>query len=142
MAGGDKRQQLVKQITTATGVVYNQLGRLGMIDKKFATTEAYYLEQITSNIRAGNNTRAKTFATELGNMRRLRRTTQHTGIAKWPTSIVERDVLGRGELGCERLVQPFSKGANEGQGVTLSCSRIRCNDREEAEELLEPVSAE
>lgn len=81
MAGGDKRQQLVKQITTATGVVYNQLGRLGMIDKKFATTEAYYLEQITSNIRAGNNTRAKTFATELGNMRRLRRTTQHTGIA-------------------------------------------------------------
>jgi division protein CdvB (Snf7/Vps24/ESCRT-III family) len=81
MAGGDKRQQLVKQITTATGVVYNQLGRLGMLDKKFASTEAYYLEQITSNIRSGNNARAKILATELGNVRRLRRTTQHTGIA-------------------------------------------------------------
>jgi len=81
MAGGDKRQQLVKQITSATGVVYNQLGRLGMLDKKFASTEAYYLEQITSNIRSGNNARAKILATELSNVRRLRRTTQHTGIA-------------------------------------------------------------
>jgi division protein CdvB (Snf7/Vps24/ESCRT-III family) len=81
MAGGDKRQQFVSQITTATGVVYNQLGRLRLLDKKFASTEAYYLEQITSNIKSGNNARAKILATELSNMRRLRRTTQHTGIA-------------------------------------------------------------
>ncbi|HEU4606295.1 MAG TPA: Snf7 family protein [Nitrososphaera sp.] len=81
MAGGDKRQQFVSQITSATGVVYNQLGRLNMLDKKFASTEAYYLEQITSNIRSGNNARAKILATELSNVRRLRRTTQHTGIA-------------------------------------------------------------
>jgi division protein CdvB (Snf7/Vps24/ESCRT-III family) len=79
--GGDKRQQFVSQITSATGVVYNQLGRLKLLDKKFSSTEAYYLEQITSNIRSGNNARAKILATELTNLRRLRRTTQHTGIA-------------------------------------------------------------
>lgn len=81
MAGGDKRQQFVSQITTATGVVYNQLTRLKMLDKKFGSMEIYYLEQITSNIKSGNNARAKILATELSNVRRLRRTTQHTGIA-------------------------------------------------------------
>lgn len=81
MAGGDKRQQFVSQITSATGVVYTQLGRLKMLDKKFSSTEAYYLEQITSNIRSGNNARAKILAAEVTNLRRLRRTTQHTGIA-------------------------------------------------------------
>ena len=78
---GDKRQQFVSQITNATGVVYNQLTRLKMLDRKFGTTEAYYLEQITSNIRSGNNARAKILAMELTNVRRLRRTTQHTGLA-------------------------------------------------------------
>lgn len=81
MAGWDKRQQFVSQISSATGVVYNQLGRLKMLDKKFSSTEAYYLEQITSNIRSGNNARAKILAAEVTNLRRLRRTTQHTGIA-------------------------------------------------------------
>jgi division protein CdvB (Snf7/Vps24/ESCRT-III family) len=78
---GDKRQQFMGQITTATGVVYNQLTRLKMLDRKFASTEAYYLEQITSNIKSGNNARAKILAMELTNVRRLRRTTQHTGLA-------------------------------------------------------------
>jgi division protein CdvB (Snf7/Vps24/ESCRT-III family) len=81
MAGGDKRQQFMSQITTATGVVYNQLGRLTMLEKKLASIEAYYFQQITSNIKSGNNGRAKMLATELTNLRRLRRTTQHTGIA-------------------------------------------------------------
>lgn len=81
MAGGDKRQHFVSQITSATGVVYNQLTRLKMLDKKFASTETYYLEQITSNIKSGNNARAKILAMELTNVRRLRRTTQHTGLA-------------------------------------------------------------
>jgi len=81
MAGGDKRQQFVSQITTATGVVYNQLGRLRLLDKRFASMEAYYLEQITSSIKSGNNARAKILATELSNVRRIRRTTQHTGLA-------------------------------------------------------------
>jgi|SRR5581483_1428202 len=81
MAGGDKRQQFVSQITSATNVVYNQLGRLNMLDKRFGSMEMYFLEQITANIRAGNNAKAKILATELSNVRRLRRTTQHTGLA-------------------------------------------------------------
>jgi division protein CdvB (Snf7/Vps24/ESCRT-III family) len=81
MAGGDKRQQFMSQITTATGIVYNQLTRLKMLDKRFGSMEAYYLEQVTSNIKSGNNARAKILATELSNVRRLRRTTQHTGLA-------------------------------------------------------------
>jgi len=71
----------MRQITTATGVVYSQLGRLTMLEKKLASIEAYYFQQITSNIKSGNNGRAKMLATELTNLRRLRRTTQHTGIA-------------------------------------------------------------
>jgi division protein CdvB (Snf7/Vps24/ESCRT-III family) len=82
MAGGaDKRQQFVSQITNARTVVYNQLGRLRILDQRFATMEAYYMEQITGNIKTGNNTRAKIIATELSNVRRIRRTTQHTGLA-------------------------------------------------------------
>jgi len=81
MAGGEKRQQFVSQITSATGVVYNQLMRLKMLDKRFGSMEMYYLQQITSNIKSGNNARAKIMATELANVRRLRRTTQHTGLA-------------------------------------------------------------
>ncbi len=81
MAGGDRRQRFVSQITTATGIVYNQLTRLKMLDKRFGSMEAYYLEQVTSNIKSGNNARAKILAMELTNVRRLRRTTQHTGLA-------------------------------------------------------------
>ena len=81
MTGGDKRQQFMSQITNATGVVYNQLGRLKLLDGKFASMETSFLEQISTNIKAGNNARAKIIATELINVRRLRRNTQHTGLA-------------------------------------------------------------
>jgi division protein CdvB (Snf7/Vps24/ESCRT-III family) len=81
MTGKDKRQQFMSQITNATGVVYNQLGRLKMLDTKFSSMETHFLEQIAANIKAGNNARAKILATELVNVRRLRRTTQHTGLA-------------------------------------------------------------
>ena len=81
MTGGDKRQQFMSQITNATGVVYNQLGRLKLLDGKFASMETSFLEQIATNIKAGNNARAKIIATELINVRRLRRNTQHTGLA-------------------------------------------------------------
>jgi len=81
MPGGDKRQQFMSQITTATGIVYNQLTRLQALDRRFGSIESYYLEQVTFNIKSGNNARAKILASELSNLRRLRRTTQHTGIA-------------------------------------------------------------
>src|SRR5829696_4255850 len=67
MTGGDKRQQFMSQITNATGVVYNQLGRLKLLDGKFASMETSFLEQIATNIKAGNNARAKIIATELIN---------------------------------------------------------------------------
>jgi division protein CdvB (Snf7/Vps24/ESCRT-III family) len=81
MTGGEKRQQFMSQITHATGVVYNQLGRLKLLDGKFASMETSFLGQIAASIKAGNNTRAKILATELINVRRLRRNTQHTGLA-------------------------------------------------------------
>ena len=81
MTGGEKRQQFMSQITHATGVVYNQLGRLKLLDGKFTSMETSFLEQIAASIKAGNNTRAKILATELINVRRLRRNTQHTGLA-------------------------------------------------------------
>ncbi len=81
MTGGDKRQQFMSQITNATGVVYNQLGRLKLLDTKFASMETSFLEQIAANVKARNNARAKIIATELINVRRLRRNTQHTGLA-------------------------------------------------------------
>ena len=76
-----ERHQLVTQINNANAVVYNQLGRLRMLDGRFASMEMYYLEQITTNIKTGNNTRAKVMANELSNLRKIRRTTQHTGMA-------------------------------------------------------------
>ncbi len=81
MTGGEKRQQFMSQITHATNVVYNQLGRLKSLDGRFASMETSFLEQIAASIKAGNNTRAKILATELINVRRLRRNTQHTGLA-------------------------------------------------------------
>lgn len=76
-----ERQQLVNQINNATTVVYNQLGRLRALDKKFASMEGYYLQQITSYIKAGNNAKAKILANELANVKKIRRTTQHSGMA-------------------------------------------------------------
>jgi division protein CdvB (Snf7/Vps24/ESCRT-III family) len=76
-----ERQQLVSQINNATAVVYNQLGRMKALDKRFGSMEDYFLQQITANIKAGNNTKAKMLANELANIRKIRRTTQHTGMA-------------------------------------------------------------
>lgn len=82
MAGvAEKRQQFVSQISNATTVVHGQLGRLKVLDGRFANMEALFLEQIVSNIKTGNNTRAKIIASELSNVKRIRRTTQHTSLA-------------------------------------------------------------
>lgn len=82
MAGvAEKRQQFVSQISNATTVVHGQLGRLKVIDGRFANMEARFLEQIVNNIKTGNNTRAKIIASELSNVKRIRRTTQHTSLA-------------------------------------------------------------
>ena len=76
-----ERQQLVNQLNNATAVVYNQLGRLKTLDKRFASMESLYLQQITASFKTGNNPRARILANELSNVKKLRRTTQHTGMA-------------------------------------------------------------
>ena len=76
-----ERQQLVSQINNATSVVYNQLSKLKTLDNRFASMEAYYLEQVTASIKTGNNGRARILANELANLKKVRRTTQHTGMA-------------------------------------------------------------
>ena len=82
MAGGaEKRQQFVSQISSATTVVHSQLGKLQYMDRRFANMEAQYREQIVNNIKTGNNTRARIIASELSNVKRVRRTTQHTSLA-------------------------------------------------------------
>ena len=77
----DTRQQFIAEMANATSIVYNQLARLKVADKRFGSMESYFLEQITQCIRTGNNAKAKILATELSNVRRIRRTTQHTGLA-------------------------------------------------------------
>lgn len=76
-----ERQQLVSQISNATAVVYNQLGRMNTLDKKFASMEAYYHQQIMGNIKAGNNTKAKILANELANVKKLRLTSHQSSMA-------------------------------------------------------------
>jgi division protein CdvB (Snf7/Vps24/ESCRT-III family) len=76
-----ERQHLVNQINNATSVVYNQLSRLKALDNRFASMESYYLDQVTTSIKTGNNGRARILANELANLKKVRRTTQHTGMA-------------------------------------------------------------
>jgi len=76
-----ERQHLVNQINNATSVVYNQLSRLKALDNRFASMETYYLDQVTASIKTGNNGRARILANELANLKKVRRTTQHTGMA-------------------------------------------------------------
>jgi division protein CdvB (Snf7/Vps24/ESCRT-III family) len=76
-----ERHHLVSQINNATSIVYNQLSRLKALDSRFASMEAYYLDQVAVSIKTGNNGRAKILAIELANLKKVRRTTQHTGMA-------------------------------------------------------------
>lgn len=76
-----QRQQFQNELAGATSIVNNQLSRLKMLDKKFATMDKDFRYQIALNIKAGNNSRAKALANELSNIRRVQRTTQNVGLA-------------------------------------------------------------
>lgn len=76
-----QRQQFQNELAGATSVVNNQLSRLKMLDKKFASMDKDFRYQIALNIKAGNNSRAKALANELSNIRRVQRTTQNVGLA-------------------------------------------------------------
>ena len=74
-------QQFKSDIVNASLVVNNQLTRLRMLDKKFTAMDTDLRHQMVVNIKSGNNARAKAFANELSNIRRVQRTTQNMSLA-------------------------------------------------------------
>ncbi|OLB89792.1 MAG: hypothetical protein AUH25_06160 [Thaumarchaeota archaeon 13_1_40CM_38_12] len=75
------QQQLKSDMEKTTSVVNNQLARLRMLDEKFSRMDNNFRHQIISNIKSGNNCRAKALAGELSNIRNVQRTTQNAGLA-------------------------------------------------------------
>ncbi len=75
------QQQLKSDMEKTTYVVNNQLARLRMLDEKFSRMDNNFRHQIISNIKSGNNSRAKALAGELSNIRNVQRTTQNAGLA-------------------------------------------------------------
>jgi division protein CdvB (Snf7/Vps24/ESCRT-III family) len=75
------QQQLKSDMEKTTSVVNNQLARLRMLDEKFSRMDNNFRHQIISNIKSGNNSRAKALAGELSNIRNVQRTTQNAGLA-------------------------------------------------------------
>ena len=75
------QQQLKSDMERTTSVVNNQLARLRMLDEKFSRMDNNFRHQIISNIKSGNNSRAKALAGELSNIRNVQRTTQNAGLA-------------------------------------------------------------
>ncbi len=75
------QHQLKSDMEKTTSVVNNQLARLRMLDEKFSRMDNNFRHQIISNIKSGNNSRAKALAGELSNIRNVQRTTQNAGLA-------------------------------------------------------------
>jgi division protein CdvB (Snf7/Vps24/ESCRT-III family) len=76
-----QRLQFQSDIAGATSVVNSQLSRLRMLDKKFAAMDKDFRYKIAQSIKSGNNSRAKSLANELSNIRRVRNTTQNVSLA-------------------------------------------------------------
>jgi division protein CdvB (Snf7/Vps24/ESCRT-III family) len=76
-----QQQQFKSDIVNASLVLNNQLTRLRMLDKKFTAMNTDLRNQIATNIKSGNNDRAKAIANELANIRHVQRTTQNMSLA-------------------------------------------------------------
>ena len=78
----DQHQQQFKcDIERATTVVHSQLTRLRTLNNKFSAIESNIRHQIESNIKSGNNSRAKALAVELSNIRNVQHTSQNGALA-------------------------------------------------------------
>ena len=75
------QQQFKSDLEKASTVVNSQLARLKMLDEKFSAMDKNFRHQIVTNIKSGNNSRAKALAGELSNIRNVHRTTQNAGLA-------------------------------------------------------------
>jgi division protein CdvB (Snf7/Vps24/ESCRT-III family) len=68
--------QLKTRLSNASTIVNNQLAKLRILDSRFNTLDADLRNKVIINIKNGDNVRAKTLATELANIRKIKQTTK------------------------------------------------------------------
>jgi division protein CdvB (Snf7/Vps24/ESCRT-III family) len=68
--------QLKTKLSNASNIVNNQLAKLRILDSRFNTLDADLRNKVIINIKNGDNVRAKTLATELANIRKIKQTTK------------------------------------------------------------------
>ena len=71
-----KYPQLQSKLSNASNVVNNQLAKLRILESRFNTLDAELHNKVITNIKNGDNIRAKALANELVNIRKIKHTTQ------------------------------------------------------------------
>lgn len=71
-----KYPQLQSKLSNASNVVNNQLAKLRILESRFNTLDAELHNKVITNIKNGDNVRAKALANELVNIRKIKHTTQ------------------------------------------------------------------
>ena len=71
-----KYPQLQTKLSNASNVVNNQLEKLRILEGRFNTLDAELHNKLITNIKNGDNVRAKALANELVNIRKIKHTTQ------------------------------------------------------------------
>ena len=71
-----KYPQLQTKLSNASNVVNNQLEKLRILEGRFNTLDAELHNKVITNIKNGDNVRAKALANELVNLRKIKHTTQ------------------------------------------------------------------
>lgn len=71
-----KYPQLQTKLSNASNVVNNQLDKLRILEGRFNTLDAELHNKVITNIKNGDNVRAKALANELVNIRKIKHTTQ------------------------------------------------------------------
>lgn len=72
----EKYPLLKSKLDNASTVVNNQLAKLRMLDNRFTTLDTDLRNKVITNIKNGDNFRAKALANELANIRKIKNTTQ------------------------------------------------------------------
>ncbi len=71
-----KYPQLQTKLSNASNVINNQLEKLRILEGRFNTLDAELHNKVITNIKNGDNVRAKALANELVNIRKIKHTTQ------------------------------------------------------------------
>ncbi len=72
----EKYPHLNTKLSNASNVINNQLAKLRILDSRFNTLDAELHNKVITNIKNGDNVRAKALANELVNIRKIKHTTQ------------------------------------------------------------------